>query len=50
LNNAKYGTCRGSGVLRKIGDDWRIAHYNLSFTIPNDAAADVVTLIKSRTP
>jgi hypothetical protein len=48
LDNAKYGRCRGSGVLRKIGDDWRIAQYNLTFTIPNDVAGDVVALIKAR--
>ena len=48
LSNEKYGTCRGSGVLRKIGDDWRIAQYNLSFMIPNDVAKDVVALIRSK--
>ncbi len=48
LSNEKYGTCRGSGVLRRVGDDWRIAQYNLSFMIPNDAANDVVTLIKAK--
>lgn len=48
LSNEKYGTCRGSGVLRKVGDDWRIAQYNLAFMIPNDAAKDVVALIKAK--
>lgn len=48
LDNAKYGMCRGSGALRKIGDDWRIAQYNLTFMIPNDVANDVVALIKAR--
>lgn len=48
LDNAKYGRCRGSGVLRKTGDDWRIAQYNLTFTIPNDVASDVVALIKTK--
>jgi ketosteroid isomerase-like protein len=50
LENAKYGTCRGSGVLRKVGDQWRIAQYNLTFTVPNDAAAEVVKLIQSIEP
>lgn len=48
LANEKYGTCRGSGVLRKMGNDWRIAQYNLAFMIPNDAAKDVVALIKTK--
>ena len=48
LANEKYGTCRGSGVLRKSADQWKIAQYNLSFMIPNDAAKDVVALIKAQ--
>jgi hypothetical protein len=48
LINAKYGSCRGSGVLRRIGDNWRIAQYNLAFMIPNDVAKDVVALIKDK--
>ena len=46
LENAKYGTCRGSGVLRKINGEWKIAQYNLTFTVPNDAATDVVKVIR----
>lgn len=46
LDNAKYGVCRGSGVLRKIDGQWKIAQYNLTFTVPNDAAADVVKVIR----
>lgn len=47
LSNAKYGETRGSGVCTR-GDDgrWRIAHYVLSFAVPNDAAGDVVDAIK----
>lgn len=45
LSNDKYGECRGTGVLRKIGDRWRIAQYNLSIPIPNDIAPSVVDLI-----
>ena len=47
LTNARYDTCRGSGVLRRTGDAWRIAQYNLALTIPNDVASDVVALIKA---
>jgi ketosteroid isomerase-like protein len=46
LDNAKYGVCRGSGVLRTIDGQWKIAQYNLTFTVPNDAAVDVVNVIK----
>lgn len=46
LMNEKYGETRGSGVLLRIGGTWRIAHYVLSFAIPNDAAAAVVELVR----
>jgi len=46
LQNEKYGHCRGTGVVRKIGDRWRITQYNLSIPIPNDLAAGVVDLIR----
>ena len=47
LDNDKYGRTRGSGVLKRTADGWKIAHYNLSFTIPNDLAADAVSLIRA---
>jgi ketosteroid isomerase-like protein len=47
LENAKYGACRGSGVCLRTADGWRVAHYVLSFPIPNDAAAAVVELIRA---
>ena len=48
LENSKYGICRGSGVLRKVDDHWKISQYNLTFTVPNDAATDVVEVIRQR--
>ena len=39
------GTSRGSGVLEKIGDNWKIKHYVLSIEIPND---DVQAVIKAK--
>lgn len=45
LTNEKLGTCRGSGVLLKIGEDWKIAQYNLSVPIPNDIVEDVAKRI-----
>jgi len=46
LHNDSYGTCRGSGVGRRIDGDWKIEQYVLSFTVPNDAAQDVVRIIR----
>lgn len=36
--------CRGSGVLKKQKGQWKIAHYVLSITIPNDNTNEVVKL------
>ena len=46
LQNAKYGKCRGSGVLLATNDGWKIAQYNLTFVVPNDVALDVVDVIR----
>ena len=34
--------CRGSGVLEKIGNQWKIRQYVLSMTIPNDVSGEVI--------
>ena len=34
--------CRGSGVLIREGNTWKIAHYVLSMTVPNDNSDEVV--------
>lgn len=36
--------CRGSGVLVKIGNEWKIKHYVLSMTIPNDVTNDAIKI------
>lgn len=46
LDNAKYGVLRGTAVLQSNGDDWRIAHYSLTFLVPNESAKAVVQTIK----
>lgn len=38
------GTCRGSGVLEKTNNHWKIKHYVLSLTIPNE---DINAVIKA---
>lgn len=48
LDSASYGECRGSGVVRKEGGRWKIAHYNLTIPIPNDLAKTVVGMIRKR--
>ena len=45
LDHEKYGELRGTGVLRKVGDEWKILQYNLTFTVPNERAAQVVALL-----
>jgi len=48
LDNASYGPCRGTGVMRRINGDWKIAQYNLTIPIPNDLAKDVVAMIRAQ--
>lgn len=36
--------CRGSGVLEKEGKEWKIKHYVLSMTVPNDVTQEVLPL------
>ena len=38
--------CRGSGVLIKEEGQWKIAHYVLSMTIPNDRVEGAISLKK----
>ncbi|MBL8746388.1 MAG: nuclear transport factor 2 family protein [Phycisphaerae bacterium] len=46
LDNAKWGRCRGSGVLTKFGKRWRIEQYNLLVPIPNDLLPEVAARIR----
>ena len=47
LLDTQMKLCRGSGVLEKIGTQWKIRQYVLSMTIPNDVSKEV---IKIKTP
>ncbi|MFV8353272.1 nuclear transport factor 2 family protein [Flavobacterium sp. XS2P14] len=42
LLNTQMKICRGSGVLVKIGQEWKIKQYVLSMTIPNDNSGEVI--------
>ena len=44
LLNTQMKICRGSGVLIKVGKVWKIQHYTLSMTIPNDNTDEVVKI------
>jgi phosphohistidine phosphatase SixA len=46
LDHDRYGECRGTGVLRRDGDAWRIAQYHLTFPIPNEIADAVTRAIR----
>jgi hypothetical protein len=48
LDTPNLGPCRGSGVVVRIGGEWKIAQYNLSIPIPNALAAAVVKQIAGR--
>lgn len=42
LLNTQMKICRGSGVLVKIGKEWKIQHYVLSMTVPNENSNEVI--------
>lgn len=41
-------TLRGSGVLQKIDDGWKLKHYVLSLPVPNDRFKEVVEIINKK--
>lgn len=45
LLDTQMKICRGSGVLIKVGNEWKIKHYVLSMTIPNENTDEVVKII-----
>lgn len=48
LENANYGVCRGSGVLRLVDGQWKITQYHLTIPVPNSLADKVVKLIREQ--
>lgn len=46
LWNEKYGQSRGTGVLVKEPDGWKVAQYHLTFPIPNELAKEITQQIK----
>jgi len=46
LENDGFGTCRGTGALTKIGEEWKVTQYNLTVPIPNDLLRPVANQIR----
>ncbi|MDO6489958.1 MULTISPECIES: nuclear transport factor 2 family protein [unclassified Cellulophaga] len=48
LLDTQMEICRGSGILKKVKGEWKIAHYVLSIAIPNEDVDKVVALKKEK--
>lgn len=46
LLNTWMGTCRGSGVFELEKDQWKLKHYVLSLTVPNNKMDSVIQVIE----
>ncbi|NOQ91343.1 MAG: hypothetical protein GQ552_01345 [Flavobacteriaceae bacterium] len=46
--NTWMGLCRGSGVLIKEKNSWKIVHYVLSVTVPNDDIKVIIEVKKNK--
>ena len=46
LENDNLGTTRGSGVLIKENDEWKISQYNLTIPVPNQLSKEFVARIR----
>ena len=42
------GTCRGSGILTKTPDGWKIKQYNLTILVPNEVVNDYLKLLSNK--
>lgn len=48
LLDTQMKLCRGSGVLRKVNGDWKIAHYVLSIAVPNENVSQLIDIKKQK--
>lgn len=48
LLDTQMKLCRGSGVLKKVNGNWKIAHYVLSIAVPNEYVDELVELKKEK--
>ena len=44
LLDTQMKICRGSGVLLKVENKWKITHYVLSMTVPNELTKELIKL------
>ncbi|HQW85454.1 MAG TPA: nuclear transport factor 2 family protein [Ferruginibacter sp.] len=44
LLNTQMKICRGSGVLVKLGNNWKVQQYILSTTVPNEILDSVIKI------
>ncbi len=47
LDSESYGSSRGTGVLIRTADGWKISQYHLTFPIPNALAREITDRIKA---
>lgn len=45
LLETHMGVCRGSGVVKKYQNGWKIKHYNLALTLPNNQMSEYKKMI-----
>ena len=44
--NTWMGICRGSGIMVRTPEGWKLSHYNLAVTIPNEKINGFIELVK----
>ncbi|MDN5204719.1 nuclear transport factor 2 family protein [Fulvivirgaceae bacterium BMA10] len=44
LLDTSLGLCRGSGVFRLQQEEWKLRHYVLSITVPNDNLNEIIKI------
>lgn len=48
LLDTQMKICRGSGVLKKVNGQWKIAHYVLSIAVPNENVDELIQIKEKR--
>tara|TARA_R110002167_G_scaffold163242_7_gene359979 strand:+ start:1116 stop:1601 length:486 start_codon:yes stop_codon:yes gene_type:complete len=48
LLDTQMKLCRGSGVVKKVAGQWKIAHYVLSIAVPNEIVDQLVDLKREK--